>query len=79
MQQPQEETKTTTPADPAKDERVRILTQVLENRDKMIATYTAQVKHTGSLVSTSMAYAYNKAIKDILKLIAKGAKNEETA
>ncbi len=79
MQQQQETETKEKVVDPIKDERIRILTQVLENKDKMTAAYKQRVTHTGSLVSASMVYAYDRAFKDILKLIAKGANNEKNA
>lgn len=79
MQQPQTEEKPTKEKDPTAEERTRILTQILANKDKMTSEYKQLVKHTGSLVSSSMAYAYSKAFNDVFKLIAKGAKNEKVS
>ena len=65
--------------DPVTTERQKLIATIFQNKDKMCSEYGMLVKHTGSLVSTSMVFAYNKAFNDIIKLLLKGDNNEETA
>lgn len=56
------------------EERIRIITVLLENRETMIAEYQHLIKHSGGLVTRSMGVAYARAINDVFKLITKGNK-----
>lgn len=71
---PKEETKT---VDPAAAERQRLLQVIFNKKDDMILEYKTLIKHTGSLVTGSMGYAYSKAINDIIKLISKENQTNE--
>lgn len=71
---PKEETKV---ADPAAVERQRLLQLIFSEKDDMLLEYTTLIKHTGSLVTNSMGYAYSKAINDIIKLISKEGQTDE--
>lgn len=52
---------------------------LLKNRDSMTADYRNTIKHTGGLLTSSMAYAYSKGINDAMKLIQKEIiKNEKS-
>lgn len=55
-----------------RDERTRVLTQVLRRQNHMVAEYRLLIKSTGGLLTNSMVYAYSKGINDTFKLIAKG-------
>lgn len=56
----------------ADGERLRLTTLILKERESMISDYQNTIRHTGSLVTSSMGYAYSKAISDIFKLLTKG-------
>lgn len=44
---------------------------------EMTRAYKNQIRHTGGLLTESMAFAYRRGIIDIMTLIAKEIKNEE--
>ena len=58
-------------------ERARIMTVMLKESMHQVAQYKALIKHTGSVVMTSMIYAYSKGLNDCFKLVAKGAQSDE--
>lgn len=65
--------KTTAPneTDPVKKERERIILLLLKNTAPMVSDYKHTLKRTGSLMTSSMVYAYSKGIQDVIKLITK--------
>lgn len=61
-----------------KDNPKFALVQALwDKKDSMILDYKNTIKHTGSLVTASMTYAYSKALLDAIKLLTKEIANEE--
>lgn len=51
--------------------RAEIAGELFNESLKMTAEYKALVRHTGSLLSQSMAVAYSRAINDVIKFILK--------
>lgn len=52
-------------------EQTRLAELIFKKAPFMTAEYRILQKHTGGLVSQSMAYAYNKGLQDAIKLILK--------
>lgn len=69
-----EETEVKPPLDPAKEEQRRLAQELFKAIPSMAADYKTLVKHTGGLLSASMAVAYSKGLNDALKLILKEKK-----
>lgn len=65
------EVKLPTTKDPVKAEKDRLLALIIKEREFMASRYKNTIKHTGSLLTESMTYAYSKGISDIIKLLAK--------
>lgn len=61
--------------DPIKAEKERILMLLLSNSARMTSEYRMLIKKTGGLLTTSMVYAYSKALNDVIKLLTQ---NEES-
>lgn len=57
--------------DPLVAERTRIATLLFQKSVDMTNDYGKMIRHTGSLVSASMVFAYSKAWNDAIKLILK--------
>lgn len=74
VQLPKEEVKAT----PEQQEKQRLLLLILSKKDHMTAEYKALVRHTGGLTCASMVIAYDKALNDVIKLLLKEKKDEET-
>lgn len=56
---------------PEQKEQIRLVTELLKNRDSMVAEYRALIKHSGGLLTNSMVFAYSKGINDTIKLASK--------
>lgn len=65
------EVKLPTTKDPATEEKNRLLALIIREREDMVSRYKNTIKHTGSLLTESMTYAYSKGISDIIKLLVK--------
>lgn len=57
--------------DGAREERSRLLANIFGDKERLTMEYKQLVRHTGGLVSGSMAVAYSRAINDVIKLILK--------
>ncbi len=62
------------PSNPAKEEQMRLTQELFKAIPSMAADYKILVRHTGGLLSASMAVAYSKGLNDALKLILKEKK-----
>lgn len=58
----------------AKEARSQLLSTIFGDKERLTAEYKQLVRHTGGLVSGSMAVAYSRAINDVIKLILKESK-----
>lgn len=57
------------------EERVRIMTVLMKERDAATSDYAHTIKRTGGLLSKSMAFAYSKGFSDAIKTLnTKGLK-----
>ena len=65
------------PPAPGEEERVRIAEKLFKALPGMTSDYKMLIKHTGGMLSASMAFAYSKGLNDALKLILKGDNNEQ--
>lgn len=61
----------TTEQDPLVAERNRLAGLLFQKSVDMTNDYGKLIRHTGSLVSASMVFAYSKAWNDAIKLILK--------
>lgn len=61
----------TTEQDPLVAERNRLAGLLFQKSIEMTNDYGKLIRHTGSLVSASMVFAYSKAFNDCIKLILK--------
>lgn len=61
----------TTEQDPLVAERNRLAGLLFQKSIDMTNDYGKLIRHTGSLVSASMVFAYSKAFNDCIKLILK--------
>lgn len=52
-------------------EKERILAFLLGSAAKMTSDYKNTIRHTKSLLTSSMTFAYSKGIQDTIKLLAK--------
>jgi ribonucleotide monophosphatase NagD (HAD superfamily) len=57
--------------DATKAERQRLTVLLLSNAARMSSDYKNTIKHTGGLLTSSMVFAYSKALNDAIKLITK--------
>jgi hypothetical protein len=62
----------------AQKEKERILTFLFQAAQNMVSDYKNTIKHTGSVLTASMTYAYNKGVYDTIKLLAKEGNNEQS-
>lgn len=51
--------------------KTALYTAIMKKSFHMVTEYRTLIKHTGSLMTASMGFAYAKGINDTLKLIAK--------
>jgi hypothetical protein len=59
----------------AEEEKLRLTTLLLQESRTMASDYKNTLKHTSSsLLASSMAYAYSKALNDAFKLLTKEQK-----
>lgn len=60
-------------------ERHRVLMLILKDQTHMTSDYRETVRHTGGLLTKSMAAAYSRGIHDVLLLLTKTNKGLEDA
>ena len=62
------------PIMPEQEEGERLAQTLFKAIPSMAADYKILIKHTGGMLSSSMAFAYSKGLNDALKLIMKEKK-----
>lgn len=61
-----------------KEETTRLAILLYNESQHMTAEYKASIRHTGGLLTQSMAYAYSKGIRDIIKKLTKENQDEKS-
>lgn len=54
-----------------KAEKLRLVNLLFSKSQIMTADYKNTIKHTGGLLTSSMTYAYSRALADAVKLLTK--------